>query len=98
MQIRSMLHAWDKKGLSAAEIEHYELYDKKHRNPNSKHPSYKKIVKGKIDFLGMVVKGRNYPSPRYMEFKREYLRLSRRDKNVPFRNISAKTAHTIRET
>jgi RNA-directed DNA polymerase len=92
MQIRSMLHAWDKKGLQVAEAEHYKLYNKKHRNPNSKLPAYKKVVKGKIDFFGMV-KGRN--NSRYMKFKREYLRLSRRDKNVPFRNISAKTESQI---
>jgi hypothetical protein len=93
MQIRSMLHAWDKKGLQSAEAEHYELYnDNNHRNPNRKYPSYKKIVKGKIDFLGMV-KGRN--NSKYLEFKRVFLRLSRRDKNVPLRDISAKTESKI---
>lgn len=92
MQIRSMLHAWDKKGLQAAETQHYDLYDNKHRNPKSAHPSYKKVVKGRIDFLGQV-RGRN--NSKYLEFKREYLRLSRRDRNVPFRNISAKTEGKI---
>ena len=92
MQIRSMLHAWDKKGLSVAETEHYELYNNKHRNPNDKNPSFKKILKGKIDFLGMV-KGRN--NSRYVKYKQDYLRLSRRDKNAPFRNVSATTERKI---
>lgn len=93
MQIRSMLHAWDKKGLQTAETEHYELYDNKHRAPSkTTYPSYKKILRGKIDFLGMV-KGHN--NSKYLEFKREYLRLVRRDKNIPFKNISAKTESKI---
>ena len=92
MQIRSMLHAWDKKGLQAAEDEHYAQYDNKYRNPNSKPPSYKKVVKGKIDFLGMV-KGSG--DSKYSEFKQEYRRLSRRDKSIPFRNVSAKTERKI---
>ncbi len=92
MQIRSMLHAWDKEGLQAAEEEHYAQYDDKYRNPNSRPPSYKKIVKGKIDFLGMV-KGSN--NSKYLEFRQEYRRLGRRDKNIPFRSVSAKTERKI---
>lgn len=93
MQIRAMLHAWDSKGLEAAESEHNNLYDNKHRHPDYKPPAFKKIIKGKIDYLGMV-KGRE--NKKYLDFRREYLRLSRRDKNVPLKNISPKIESAIR--
>jgi RNA-directed DNA polymerase len=57
-QIRAMLHAWSKFGLEAAQKEFLSQYDKKHRNPNKEVTSFKKVVKGKIGFLGMI-RGRN---------------------------------------
>lgn len=83
-QIRAMLHAWDKYGLEAATLEHFLLYDENHRNPNRKFPSFKKIVGGKIEFLGMV---KGHDNPQYLEFKDSYRYLSRRDKNVPFTKL-----------
>ena len=53
-QIRAMLHAWEKFGLEAAEEEFLSHYDRKHRSPQKDPPSFKRVVKGKIDFLGMV--------------------------------------------
>ncbi|MEA3408593.1 MAG: reverse transcriptase domain-containing protein [Chloroflexota bacterium] len=53
-QIRAMLHAWKEFGLAAAEDEFFRRYDKKHRNPDKERPSFAHIVKGKIEFLGMV--------------------------------------------
>ena len=85
-QIRAMLHAWDKYRLEAATLEHFRLYDNKHRNPNHKLPSFKKIVKGKIEFLGMVKGNKNR---QYLRFKGIYRRLSRRDKGVPFTSLPA---------
>lgn len=79
MQIRSMLHAWDKKGLQAAEVEHYELYNKKHQYPNNKLPSYKKVIKGKLDFLKMVKGGDNRI---YLKYKRQYHGLILREKGL----------------
>lgn len=59
-QIRAMLHAWQKYGLEAAEQEFWSRYDKKYRLPEKGRPSFKQVVKGKIEFLGMV-RGKNDP-------------------------------------
>lgn len=53
-QIRGMLHAWRKFGLQNAEDEYFSRYDKKYRGPYKERPSFKYIVKGKIEYLGMV--------------------------------------------
>jgi RNA-directed DNA polymerase len=53
-QTRAMLHAWEKFGLTAAEADFHNHHDKKHRNPKAPPVSFKRVVKGKIDFLGMV--------------------------------------------
>ena len=64
-QIRAMLHAWRKFGLEDAEREFLNKYDRKHRSPYKAPPSFKLIVKGKIEFLGMV---RGKDSPIYRRF------------------------------
>lgn len=51
--IRAMIHAWDKFGLDLAELE-FRNQDKKHRNPKTPPPSFKRVLKGKLDFLTMV--------------------------------------------
>lgn len=79
MQIRSMLHAWDKKGLQAAETEHHEIQKQKHRHPDSKSPSLQKIIKGKLDFLKMV-KGRD--NKIYLKYKKQYHGLILREKGL----------------
>lgn len=53
-QLRAMLHAWEKYGYDAAQEEFYNNYDKKHRSPFKQNPLFKQIVKGKLEFLGMV--------------------------------------------
>jgi len=64
-QIRAMLYAWKKFGLEGAEQEFWEKYDKKNRSKWNEEPSFKKVVKGKIEFLGMV-KGKQ--DPIYLRF------------------------------
>ena len=64
-QIRAMIHAWEVYGLCAAQ-EHFESkYDTKHRAPFRKPPRFEKVIKGKIEFLGMI-KGQD--SLRYLKF------------------------------
>jgi len=58
--VRAMLHAWEKYGLKAAEKEFLTIHDKKHRSPFKQEPSFARVVKGKIDYLGMV-RGKNNP-------------------------------------
>lgn len=53
-QIRAMLHAWETFGLSAAQLEFESKYDHKHRAAWRSAPSFKKVVKGKIEYLGMI--------------------------------------------
>jgi RNA-directed DNA polymerase len=54
-QIRAMLHAWEKFGYQAAEDEYRVKYS--YRNvdkPYKTLPSFQQVVKGKIEFVGMV--------------------------------------------
>ena len=64
-QIRAMLHAWRRYGLAAAEQEFRTVYDKRHRGPFKEPALFKQVVKGKIEFLGMV-KGKC--DPIYLRF------------------------------
>ncbi|MBX3203595.1 MAG: trypsin-like peptidase domain-containing protein [Labilithrix sp.] len=58
-QVRAMLHAWRKFGLAAAEAEFFARYDKKHR-PVSKRPTFRRVVRGRLEFIGMV-RGKDDP-------------------------------------
>ncbi len=91
-QIRAMLHAWEKHGLQAAETEYFKVYDKKHRSPQAKKISFRHIVGGKIEFLGMV-KGREKQV--YKNFKDKFRQLNRRDRGIPLRNISPKIESSL---
>jgi RNA-directed DNA polymerase len=53
-RVRAMLHAWSKYGLPAAEAEFRTKYDRKHRFEIKEAPSFKYVVKGKIDYIGMI--------------------------------------------
>lgn len=53
-QIRAMLHAWEKFGHEAAENEYYEKYAHKYRHSSKPRPPFRQVVRGKIQFLGMV--------------------------------------------
>ena len=53
-QIRAMLHAWDEYGLSAAQEEWENKYDRGHRAPWTPPPRFENVIKGKIEYVGMV--------------------------------------------
>jgi RNA-directed DNA polymerase len=72
-QIRAMLHAWEKFGLENAQKEFLEKYDNKHRSPWKRDLSYKKVVKGKIVFLGMV---RGKENPIYIKYLKKLRQLA----------------------
>jgi len=78
-QVRAMLYAWETHGLQAAEAVRNELYSPKHRNPKSDLPSFKKVVKGKIDFLGLV-KGKD--NKVYQKYKKQYHKLILQEKGL----------------
>lgn len=79
MQIRAMLYAWEKYGIQSAEAVHNQLYRPKHRNPKRDLPSFKKVVKGKIEYLGMV-KGKD--NRIYQLFKKQYHNLILQEKGL----------------
>lgn len=64
-QIRAMLHAWEKYGLEAAQTDFEAKHDHKHRSPWTKDPPFQHVVKGKIEYLGMI-KGQE--SSTYLRF------------------------------
>ena len=73
-KIRAMLHAWDKFGLEAAETEFLNrYYDNRLRNPSRQPPSFKRVVKGKIDYLGMI---RGKDNPIYLHFRHKLRELA----------------------
>ena len=67
-QIRAMLHAIEAFGWEAAEEEFYSKYDARTRNRRWDPPSFRRIVKGKLDFLKMV-KGEGDPVYRKLRNK-----------------------------
>ncbi|NTV45472.1 MAG: RNA-directed DNA polymerase, partial [Chlorobiales bacterium] len=67
-QIRAIIHAIEKYGLEAAEKEFLAKHQKKHRNPKLPTASLLRVLKGKIDFLGMV---RGKCDPLYLKFLRQ---------------------------
>lgn len=77
-QIRAMLYSWEKHGLEAAEAVHNQLYAK-HRHPNRNLSSFKKIVREKIEFLGLV-KGKDNKT--FQGFKRKYHKLILQEKGL----------------
>lgn len=67
-QLRSMLHSWRKKGLEAAAIEFAEIWDRRARRSSSPAPLFQKVVKGRLDFVGMV---KSQESRRYRILRNE---------------------------
>ena len=72
-QIRAMLHAWGKFGPEAAQKHFNEKYDHKHRPPWAETPPFQYVVKGKIEYLGMI-KGKE--SSTYLRFLDQLGRLA----------------------
>lgn len=64
-QVRAMLHAWREYGYESAQKEYYAKYCKKVFAPNKRLPSFKRIVEGKINYIGMV---RGYSDDLYLKF------------------------------
>ncbi len=53
-QVRAMLHAWAKFGLESAQKEFEEKYHHKARFLGKQTPHFQDVLKGKIEFIGMV--------------------------------------------
>lgn len=72
-QTRAMLHAWRKFGLQNASVEFFAKYDYKHRNPSNTDDLFRTIVKGRIEFIGMV-RGKN--DDIYVNFRKQLKKLA----------------------
>lgn len=72
-QIRAMIHAWQKYGLEAAEKDFNERFRREYRRPNALPVGFKKALRGKIEFLGLV---RGAKDRIYLSFLRQYSALS----------------------
>lgn len=68
-QIRAMLHAWRKYGLETAQQEYWERYLGEYQSSVKELPSFRKVVRGKIEFLGMV---RGKDNLIYKKYLRQY--------------------------
>jgi RNA-directed DNA polymerase len=78
-QIRAMLHAWRKFGLEFSEFEYIHKYELKHRHYNKNSANFKQVVRGKIEFLGMV-KGKD--DLIYQKYLNQYFELNNLDKDL----------------
>lgn len=67
-QIRAMLHAAHKFDFPAAEADFHAKFYNKVLKPGRKKPSFKKVLRGKIDFVGMI---RGKLDPLYLKLIRK---------------------------
>jgi RNA-directed DNA polymerase len=67
-RIRAMLHAARKFGFDAAQAHFHARYYNKHRNLAAGPPSFRKVLRGRIDFVGMV---RGHLDPLFLSLIRQ---------------------------
>lgn len=79
-KISSMLHAWDKFGLDSVEQKYKEKRSKELGIPEEEVPPLREVLRGKINFLGMV---RGKDNEIYRKYLSWYNKLSRRV--IPFK-------------
>ncbi|CAD5969374.1 reverse transcriptase domain-containing protein [Planktothrix agardhii] len=77
-QVRAMLHAWEKFGLEDAEREHQEKYYSKYKSPYKVIPNFKHILRGKIEYIGMI-KGKD--DRIYKKYLNHYIKLHKNSQN-----------------
>lgn len=68
-QIRAMLHAWEKHGLANAEFTYLTEFRRKYRSPFKPLPQFEHVVRGKIEFIGMV---RGKDDPTYSKYLNQF--------------------------
>jgi len=72
-QIRAMLYAWDEHGIDNAERVFKEKYYTKHRAPHINDVSFQQVLKGRLDFLGMI---RGKDNRIYLRYLKQYSELA----------------------
>jgi len=103
-KIRAMLHAFEKFGLDNAEKEyHAKYFNRSLREPSRELPSFIKVLKGKIDYLGMV-RGKDNPiyinfMHKFRELAPDYVKVGETNLQFLIRSASpALSMHTFRPT
>jgi RNA-directed DNA polymerase len=79
-EVRAMLHDWESRGLEAAAARFRDQFDHKDRGPFKPQPLFSAVVKGRIDYLGMV---RGKANPIYKNLLRKYAKLDQGYLPVP---------------
>ena len=72
-KISSMLHAWDKFGLASAQQRYNERYHTQSGKLNEEAPLFQEVLRGKINFLGMVRGKDNEIYRKYLSWYRSLL-------------------------
>jgi hypothetical protein len=67
-EVRAMVHAWERYGLEEAEREFHERFAKPDRRPGAPEASFRRVVKGKLNFIQMV---RGRTDPIYVKLRRQ---------------------------
>lgn len=81
-QIRAMLHAWRKFGYIEAEQEYRNVYNKKPPDkPYKTQPSFKRVLKGKIEFVKMV---RGQEDKLFIKLNNQAAQIERVEKIEPY--------------
>jgi RNA-directed DNA polymerase len=80
-QIRAMLYAWAKFGLEAAENEYFDKYLSKSRLSIKSKLEFQQVLRGKIEFIGMVKGKEDSIYQKYMNQYKILARLSIFNKN-----------------
>lgn len=68
LEVKAMLHSWEYKGLSETAQRFHEEFDKRNRAPGLAEPSFKRVVKGRIEFIGYV---KGYADPVYLKLAKK---------------------------
>lgn len=76
--IRAMLYSWEKYGLESAGRYFFDHCDKKNRPPGKPAPSFARVVRGRIQFVGSI---KGWDDPVYLKFAH---RLSKLDPGFEF--------------
>ncbi|OKH30196.1 RNA-directed DNA polymerase [Nostoc calcicola FACHB-389] len=72
-QVRAMLHAWAKFGLEAVEKDYQDKYESKSRLSTKGEPNFRQVLRGKIEFIGMV---KGIDDSIYQKYLKQYQLLS----------------------
>jgi RNA-directed DNA polymerase len=91
-QVRAILHDWEVNKLKLAEIHYWEKNASNH-GPFKNQPSLPQIMKGKIDFIGMV---RGKDNPYYLSFLKQLAVLSPISVNKTPKEIGDELNHAIK--